>query len=189
MPCHLLFSISCGKHWSSLIISCHWRGQEVVPHCISLLRTFVFRGSWTNFLTNNACRSLIINSNILDLKSVLSCGTGRLESKWTILLLNGRGGCTFRLSLVLASCATIIAWMSVISPRIVTGSIMRWWYKAVTTSSRRWMVWTSLHEKHLSGFISTAFGSLHATLSSTPRWVPLLLLHELLLLFLLFQRA
>ena len=78
-------------------------------------------------MTDNTCRSFIINSNILDLQSILSRGTTLFEAKRAILLLDGRSRCTFWLRLVLlASSAAVVARSGVVHPCIAVVDIMSW---------------------------------------------------------------
>ena len=97
MARHLLFPVSSCEHLPSCSLGRHrWR-EEIVPHRIPRLLAIVLRGRWDDFLTNNACRSFIINSNILDLQSILPCSATRFEAKRAILLLDGRRRRTLRL--------------------------------------------------------------------------------------------
>ena len=127
MACHLLLPVSRRKHLPSCGLGCHRWGEEVVPHRVPRLLAFVFGGRWTDFLADNACRSFIINSNILDLQSILSCGATLFETKRAILLFDGRSRCTLWLSLVLlASSAAVVARMGVVHPCIAVVDIMSW---------------------------------------------------------------
>ena len=127
MAYHLLLPVSRGEHLPSWSLGRHRWGKEVVPHRVPRLLVFVFGRRWTDFLTDNTCCSFIINSNILDLQSILSRGTTLFEAKRAILLLDGRSRCTFWLSLVLlASSAAVIARSSVVHPCIAVVNIMSW---------------------------------------------------------------